>query len=142
MIRRGVTDDLLAAVYPLLNVASWLAVATSGLFHAQAPQGTVPPYGVLQAPMGVVALPTMSVPGEEVRFQLRGVSRGLDYAEALAIIKAAVPLLENAQPAIANHFVLRIWWESTQVYPDPEMVNGIPVWHAVGQWCSLIEQVS
>ena len=140
--RRDATWDLIAAVYPLLNVAAFTALATSGLFHAQAPQGTAPPYGVLQGPAGYPALPAMQTPGQEVRFQLKAVSSAPDYAEALLIIQAAIQLLDGARPAIANHLVLRFSWEWTQVYPDPEMVNGVPIFNAVSQWCALVDQVS
>ncbi len=140
--RRGATKDLMAAVYPLLNVAAFTAVATRGLFHGQAPQQTAPPYGVLQAPSGYLALPTMQTPGEEVTFQLRAVSSAPDYSEALAMIELAKQLLDGERPTLANHLVLRLWWEWTQCYPDPELVNGVPVWHAVSQWRALVDQVS
>ncbi len=140
--RRAVLRELLGTVYPLLNVGSFLAVATNGLFHAQAPQATPRPYAVLQAPSSHEALPTMGVPGDEVQFSLRAVSMGPDYAEGLDIIGAAVPLLENVQPALANHRVIRMWWEHTETYPEPEMVNGVTVWNVVAIWCALVEQVS
>lgn len=140
--RRGATKDLMAAVYPILNVSGFLAVATSGLYHGQAPQGTAPPYAVLQSPMGAFALPTMQTPGEEVSFQIRAVSNGPDYAEGLAIIELAKQLLDGERPTVANHLVLRLWWEWTQCYPDPEMVNGVPVWQVVSQWHALLDQVS
>jgi hypothetical protein len=140
--RRGATKDLLAAVYPILNVATFTAVATQGLHHGQAPQGTAPPYGVLQAPSGYAALPTMQTPGEEVKFQLRAVSNAPDYSEALSMIELAKQLLDGERPTVANHLVLQLKWEWTQCYPDPELVNGVPVWHAVSQWCALLDQVS
>jgi hypothetical protein len=77
-----------------------------------------------------------------VRFQLRAVSSAPDYAEALLIVQAGIQLLDGAGPAVANHQVLRLWWEWTRVYPDPEMVNGVPVWNAVAQFCALLDQVS
>lgn len=140
--RRDATWELMAAVYPLLNVAQLLAVSTSGLFHALAPPGTVPPYTVLQAPGADLALPAMQTPGQEVRFQVKAVSDAPDYAEALLIIQAAIQILDGARPAIANHLVLRLWWEWTRVYPEPELVNGVPAWNAVSQWCALLDQVS
>lgn len=142
--RRDATWELMAAVYPLLNVPGFTGagLATSGLFHGLAPQGTAPPYGVLQAPAGYLALPAMQTPGQEVRFQLKAVSSGPDYAEALLIIQAAIQLLDGARPAIANHLVLRLWWEWTQVYPEQEMVNGVPIYSAVSQWCALVDQTS
>jgi hypothetical protein len=140
--RRGCTKDLLAAVYPLLNVAAFTAVAAGGLHHGMAPQETAPPYGVLQAPNASAALQAMQAAGEEVRFQLRAVSAGLDYAEVLAIIDVAKQLLDGERPIVANHLVLRLWWESTLCYPDPEMVNDVPIYHAVAQWAALVDQVS
>lgn len=140
--RRGATKDLLGAVYPLLNVAMFTAVATNGLHHGQAPQETAPPYGVLQSPSGYLALPAMGTPGEEVKFQLRAVSAAPDYSEAMAIIDVAKQLLDGERPTVANHLVLRLWWEWTQTYLDPEMVNGVPIFHAVSQWCALVDQVS
>lgn len=140
--RRDATWELMAAVYPLLNVAQLLAVATSGVFHAQAPQGTAAPYAVIQGPAGYLALPTMQTPGQEVRFQVKGVSSGLDYAEALLIVQAAIQLLDGTRPVVANHLVLRLAWEWTQCYPDPELVNGVPVWQVVSQWHALVDQVS
>jgi hypothetical protein len=142
MTRRDATKELLGAVYPLLNVAAFTAVATSGLFHGQAPQETAPPYGVLQAPASYDALQVMQGHGQEIRFQLRAVSAGLDYAEALAIIGAALPLLDDQRPTLTNHLVLRLWWEWTQCYPDPELVNGVPVYNAVAQFRALVDQVS
>lgn len=144
--RRDAAWDLIAAVYPLLNVAAFTAVATGGVFHAQAPQTTPLPYGVLQAPGATEAMPVMQggqvAIGQEVRFQLRGVSAAPDYAEALLIAQAGIQLLDGVTPAVANHLVLRLWWEWTRVFPDPEMVNGVPVWNAVAQFCALLDQVS
>jgi uncharacterized protein DUF3168 len=139
--RRGVTRDLLAAVYPLLNVTAFTSVATGGLHHGQAPQETPLPYGVLQAPAGYAALPAMGTPGEEVRFQLKALSL-VDYAVALELIDLAKQLLDGERPVVANHLVLRLWWEWTQVYPEPELVNGVPAFNAVSQWCALVDQVS
>ncbi len=140
--RRGATRDLLSAVYPILNVSAFTTVATGGLHHGQAPQKTPMPYGVLQAPSGYLAVQSMGNPGEEVRFQLRAVSVGRDYAEALAIVDLAKQLLDGERPTVANHLVLRLRWESTETYRDPELINGVPVWNAVSQWCALVDQVS
>jgi hypothetical protein len=140
--RRGVTKALLGAVYPILNVATLTNVATGGLHHGQAPQKTLLPYAVLQAPGSAPDLQTMGNPGERVRFQVRAVSNKPDYAEALQIVELAIQLLDGEQPTIANHQVVRLWWESTVTYPDPEMVNGIPVFNAVSQWCALVDQTS
>jgi hypothetical protein len=139
--RRGVTRDLLAAVYPILNVAAFTNVATGGLHHGQAPQETPLPYGVLQAPAGYLALPAMQSAGEEVRFQLKALSI-LDYAVALELIDLAKQLLDGERPTIANHLVIRLAWEWTQCYPEPELVNGVAVFNAVSQWCALVDQVS
>jgi hypothetical protein len=136
----------MAAIYPLVNVASVLAVATNGLFHAQAPQGTAPPYAVLQAPATSEAMPVMQggqvAIGQEIRFQLRAVSSAPDYAEAILILQAGIQLLDGAAPAVANHQLLRLWFEWSRVYEDPEMVNGVPVWNGVAQFCALLDQVS
>lgn len=140
--RRGVTRELIAAVYPILNVATLTAVATSGVHHGQAPQETVPPYLVIQSPSAYDDLRAMQSVGERVRFQLRAVSSGQDYAEALQILDVAKQLLDGERPTIANHLVLRLWWEGQQTYADPELVNGVPVWNAVSQWCALVDQVS
>lgn len=140
--RRGVTKALLGAVYQVLNVSTLTDVATGGLHHGQAPQKTLLPYAVLQAPGSSPDLQTMGNPGERVRFQLRAVSSKPDYGEALLIVEKAQQLLDGEQPAITNHQVLRIWWESTVTYPDPEMVNGVPAFNAVAQWCALVDQVS
>lgn len=142
--RRDATWDLMAAVYPTLNVAALTGagLATSGLFQAKAPQGTLPPYAVLQAPGSDLALPAMQTPGQEVRFQVKAVSSAPDYAEALLIVQAAIQILDGVRPVIANHLVLRLWWEWTRCYEDPELVNGLTVWNAVSQWCALVDQVS
>jgi hypothetical protein len=140
--RRGATKDLLGAVYPILNVSAFTTVATGGLHHGQAPQKTSMPYGVLQAPSGAPGVQSMGNPGEEVRFQLRAVSSGRDYAEALAMIDLAKQLLDGERPVLSNHLVLRLWWENTVTYQDPELVNGVAVWNAVSQWCALVDQVS
>jgi len=141
--RRGATRDLLGAVYAILNVSAFTSVATGGLHHGQAPQKTPFPYGVLQAPSGAPGVQSMGNPGEEVRFQLRAVSSARDYAEALAIIDVAKQLLDGERPTVANHLVLRLWWTGDQPpYADPELVNGVPLWHAVAEWCALVDQVS
>lgn len=140
--RRGATRDLLGAVYPILNVGTFTAVATGGLHHGQAPQKTPMPYGVLQAPGGYPGVQSMGNPGEEVRFQLRAVSNAPDYAEALAVIELAKQLLDGERPTVTNHLVLRLWWENTVTYADPELINGVPVWNAVSQWCALVDQMS
>jgi hypothetical protein len=142
--RRDATWELLAAVYALLNVPALTGagLATGGLYHAVAPQQTVLPYAVLQAPGADLALPAMQTPGQEARFQVKAVSSAPDYAEALLIIQAAIQILDGARPTIANHLVPRLWWEWTRVYPEPELVNGVPVWNAVSQWCALVDQVS
>lgn len=140
--RRGATRALIGAVYPILNVATLTTVATGGLHHGQAPHGTSMPYAVLQSPNGYADLQSMGNPGERVQFQVRAISNAPDYATALQIIELAKQLLDGEQPAVANHQVLRIWWEWTQTYADPEMVNGVPVWNAVSQWCALVDQTS
>jgi hypothetical protein len=140
--RRGATRALIAAVYPILNVSTFTAIATGGLHHGQAPQKTPLPYGVLQSPSGYPGLQSMGNPGEEVKFQLRVVSDGDDYAVALAAIDAAKQLLDGERPTVANHLVVRLWWEWTQTYADPELVNGVPVWNCVSQWCAWLDQVS
>jgi len=140
--RRGVTRDLLGAVYPILNVGTLTAVATGGLYHGQAPQKTLLPYGVLQSPSSAPGVQSMGNPGEEVEFELRAVSAGLDYAEALQIIELAKQLLDGERPTLTNHLVLRLWWKWTQTYPDPELVNGVPVWNSVARFCALVDQVS
>jgi len=141
--RRGVTRDLMGAVFPILNVATLTSVATGGLYHGQAPQETPLPYGVLQSPAGSPAVQSMGTPGEAVRFQLRMVSNKRDYAEAVQMTQLAKQLLDGERPTIANHLVLRLWWEGDeQPYADPELVNGVPVWHHVSNWCALVDQVS
>lgn len=147
MLRRDATEPVIAAIYPLINVASVLAAATSGVHRSQAPQTTSPPYLVIQAARADEALPVMQgtdLPaiGQHVRFQLRGVSASAEDAEARLIVGAALPLVDGAQLAIANFLVLRIWWEWTIAYQDPELVNGVPVWNAVSQYCVLLDQVS
>lgn len=145
-VRRDATEPLLEAIWPLLNVAAFTAVATSGLFRSQAPQATAPPYGILQSAAAYEALPVMQggqvAIGQEIRFQIRGVSAGLDDAEAVLIAQQAIQLLDGVVPNVANHLVLRLWWEWTQTYKDPELVNGVPVWNAVSQFCALVDQVS
>lgn len=133
---------LVGSVYPILNVPTLLSVATGGLHHGQAPHGTPLPYAVLQAPDAHLDVQSMGNPGERVRFQVRGVSSKPDYAEALLIVEKAQQLLDGEQPTIANHHVIRLWWEWTQAYKDPEMVNGVPVFNAVSQWCALVDQTS
>jgi len=143
--RRGVTLALMGAVYPILNVPTLTAVGTGGLHHGQAPQKTPMPYVVLQAPSARPDLQSMGNPGERVTFQVRGVSNAPDYAVALQLIELVKQLLDGEQPTIANHQVLGIWWDpdfGTQVYPDPEMVNGVPVWNAISRWYALVDQVS
>jgi hypothetical protein len=142
--RRDATWDLVAAVYPLLDVAAvtGAGLATGGVHQGLAPQTTAPPYLVIQAPAGYLALPAMSTPGQEVRFQLKALSADPTFAEALLIIQAAIQVLDGVKPVIANHLVLRLWWEWTRVYEDPELVNGVPIFNAVSQWCALVDQVS
>src|SRR4051794_40008554 len=105
--RRDPTWDLLGANYALLNVASVLAVAASGVFHAKAPQETAPPYLILQAPAASEAMPVMQggqvALGIEVRFQVRAVSSAPDFVEALLIAQAAIQILDGAAPVVANH---------------------------------------
>jgi hypothetical protein len=139
--RRGVTRALIGAVYPLLNVAALTSVANGGLHQGQAPQKTLLPYAVLQSPAGYADLQSMGNPGERVQFQLRALST-VDHAVALQIIDIAKDLLDGERPTIPNHLVIRLWWEWTQVYPDPELVNGVPVFNAVSQWAALVDQVS
>lgn len=153
MVRRDATEPVISAVYPLINVASVLAVATSGVFRTQAPEGTAPPYLIIQAPRadetllvmqnaGAPAVGPGPALGQHVRFQLRGVSAQPEDAEARLIVGAALPVLDGVLPVIANFEVLRIWWEWTIAYEDPELVNGVPVWNAVSQWCALLDQVA
>jgi hypothetical protein len=145
--RREATEPVIAAVYPIVNVAAVLAVASSGVFRSQAIQGTLPPYLIIQAPRANEALPVMQsvdlpVIGQEVEFQLRGVSAAPEDSEARLIVGAAVPLVDGARLVIANFEVLRVWWKWTIAYQDPELVNGIPVWNAVAQFCALLDQVN
>lgn len=144
--RRDAIEPVIAAVYPLLNVGAFLAVATGGIHRTQAPQETATPYGVIQAPRADESLGVMqggqTALGQEVRFWVKGVSAAPDDTEARAIAAAAMAILDGPKPAIANFEVLRIWWEWTTVYPDPELVNGVPVWNAVAQFCVLLDQVS
>lgn len=131
----------MGAVYAVLNVSTFTAVATGGLHHGQAPQKTSLPYAVLQAPAGYLALPAMQSAAEKVRFQLKALSL-VDYAVALQLIDLAKQLLDGERPAITNHLVIKLAWEWTQVYPEPELVNGVPVFSAVSQWSALVDQVS
>lgn len=153
MTRRDATEPVIAALYPLINVASVQAVATGGVHRSQAPQTTSPPYLIIQAARGDEALSVMQpaeaptngpapVLGQHVRFQLRGVSAAAEDAEARLIVGAALPLVDGAQLTIANFQVLRVWWEWTIAYADPELVNGVTVWNAVSQYCALLDQVS
>lgn len=153
MTRRDATEPVIAAVYPVITVAGVLAVATSGVFRSQAPQATAPPYLLIQAARGDEAMPAMQPTdapsigpapalGQHVRFQLRGVSAAAEDAEARLIVGAALPLLDGQPLTIANFQVLRLWWEWTIAYQDPELVNGVPVWNAVSQYCVLLDQVS
>lgn len=140
--RIDATRPLIAAVYPILNVSAFTTVATGGLHHGQAPQKTPLPYGVLQSPAGYLGPQSMGNPAEEVRFQLRVASSKPDYADALLAIGVAKGLLDGERPTLADHIVLRLWWEWTQCYPDPELVNGVPVWQAVSQWCAMVDQTT
>jgi hypothetical protein len=126
-----------------LNVSAFTTVATGGLHHGQAPQKTSMPYGVLQAPSGAPGAQSMGNPGEEVRFQLpRGVERPVTTRRRWSMIDLAKQLLDGERPVLSNHLVLRLWWENTVTYQDPELVNGVAVWNAVSQWCALVDQVS
>jgi hypothetical protein len=140
--RRGATRATIAAVYPILNVSTFLTIATGGLHQGQAPQETPLPYGVLQSPSGYPSLQSMGNPGEEVKFQLRMLTDQPDFADALAAIDAAKDLLDGERPTVANHLVVRLFWQWTQTYADPELVNGVPVWNVVSQWCVWLDQTS
>jgi len=139
--RRGGLRGLMAAVYPLLNVSTLTTVSTGGVFQGIAPQGTAKPYTVIEAPRSE-KWNAMQQSGEDDRFYVRAVSERGDYGEALSIIAVVIQLLDGERPSITNHLTVSLSWEDTRVFPDPEMVNGVPVFHALAEFRSLVDQVS
>jgi len=141
LTRRGALHPLMAAVYGLLNVATLTNQASGGVWHGQAPQGTARPYVILQSPRGI-RWDSMTVPGEEARFEVRVVGAQPDYGDALEILGIAMSLLDQQRPVVTNHVCCALNWENTECYPDPELVNDVPVFQAVGTFRAYVEQAA
>lgn len=141
--RRGVLYGLVSAIYGLLNVSAVTTLATGGLYHGLAPQDTAMPYVVIQSPTGI-AWDSMTNPGEEATIQVHVVSNAPDYAAALNIMNAVIQSADSpvTMPTIANHLVIGLRWETTDMYADPELVNDVPVWHVIATFRCLVDQVS
>ena len=139
--RRGSLRQTVGAVYGLLNVVSMTTVATGGVHQARAPQGTTRPYVVIESPRSE-AWDAMQQPGEEGEFWVRAVCE-VDYMVALQILGLAQQLVDGERPTIdANHLCVQLKWVRNIAYPDPEMVNSVPVWHAVATFRFLVDQVA
>lgn len=132
----------MAAVYRLLNVATMTNVATGGVHHGRAPQGTARPYVVLESPTSE-GWDAMQQPGEHGEFWVRAVV-AVDYMLALQIVGLAQQLVDGERPTIdANHLCVQLRWVRTnRPYPDPELVNSVLVWHAIAVFEHKVDQIS
>lgn len=143
MDRRGALKDTIGACFALLSAAAAVTAVTPGGVHqSAAPAGTVLDYAVLQAP-GSGAWDSMQNPGEDVTFQVAGVTLKVDAGAALAIAQAAQATLDGARPTVnANHLCIQCRWVETRVFADPDLVNGKTAWRAVAMFKLLVDQVS
>lgn len=142
--RRIALRDVLAAVYALLNVSAVTTLAPGGVHHGQAPENVTADYLVLQSPLSD-RWDSMQENGEHVTFRTDSVCLGADYGNALAIRAAAIPLVDNQRLSItAHHFCVVCRWlgSASELYRDPDTVNGQVVWHAIDQFEVLVEQTS
>lgn len=131
-------SPLLAAVFALLNVSAVTDLATGGVWD-EPPQNTAMPYVFLQAPNGQ-RWDAMRSPGTDATFDVHVVSNFPGKTQALAILDQVIRLVDGERPTVEGQTVVRLRWDRTETYRDPELVNGVPVYHAVGMCSALLDQ--
>lgn len=139
--RRGVVKDALGAVYDLLAVSTLTTLATGGVHHGQPPANELRDHVILQAPTGE-AWNAMQSPGEDVFFQVAGVTLSPDYGPALAMLTVVIQLLDGERPTVSNHLCVALQYQRTQVFQEPDLVNNVPTWRAVAVFRMLWDQTS
>ena len=136
--RKGAEKDVLGGVYQLLNVGAMTALAT--VYQSVAPPGAAFDYVVVQSPTAG-RFDAMQQPGAEVHIEVHAIANKPDLAKALDIVNKAVDLLDQQTLTMTTQRHLALNWESTETFRDPELVNGIPVFHAIGIFRAYVETV-
>lgn len=140
--RRGALRAGIAALYGLVNVSSVTSVAIGGVHHAQAPEGTVADYVLIQTPQSI-NWDSMQNPGEDCEVQIAAVTLGPDEGPALALINLVTQAVDGERPAIdGNHLCIALQFKWVRVVPEPTLVNGKTTWRAVAGFRMLLDQVS
>lgn len=137
--RKGAEKDVLGGAYTLLNVAAMTALAT--VYQSVAPPGAAFDYVIVQSPTSS-RFDAMQNPGAEVEFEVHAVANDPDLASALDIVNKAVDLLDQQTLTMTNQRHLALQWVGMRdSFRDPEMVNGVPVFHAIGTFRALVETI-
>lgn len=123
--------DVLTALVTRLKASSGVTtLATGGVFN-NVPQDTAYPYVVVGAP-SETRWDTWGCPGKTVTVQVEAVSNARGDKEAVSILNACIGALHFQRPTVTDHDLAGIAYDEGQSYKDPEMVGGVPIYHATG----------
>ncbi len=121
---------LTSIVTQLKASSSVTTLATGGVFN-NVPQDTAYPYVVVGAP-NETRWDCWGAPGKTLSVQVEAVSNSRGDKEAVGILNACIAALHFQRPTVANHNLAGIVYDEGNSYKDPEMVGGVPIYHATG----------
>jgi hypothetical protein len=123
-------DPIRVALYGLLSDDDTLnGLATGGIHHQRAPEGTTGAYAVFHKQSGVEVW-SMADAAQNQLWLLKGVCRGGDAEEAEAIDARCEELLNAAKVPIDGHQLLDLRRESDVDYPQDD--GGETIFHVGG----------
>lgn len=123
-------DPIRVALFGVLNGDDELkALATGGIHHQRAPEGTTGPYAIFHKQSGVAIWSMRDVSQDEL-WLVKGLCRGGDAEEAEAIDARCEALLNDATFEIAGFDLLGIRRESDVAYPEDD--GGETIFHVGG----------
>jgi len=129
-----------AALFGLLNANDTLkGLATGGIHHQRAPEGTKPPYCVFNKQAGT-EIWSMTEAFKNQVWQVKGICRGGDAEEAEAIDERCAELLNDAPLEIAGHATMCLRRESDVDYPQDD--GGETIFHVGGLYRLYAEPLS